>query len=185
MQGRPSPLASHREETVSTKISGARLLVRALRAHGLDRIFGLCGDHVNVIFDACVDENVAIVDARHESGAAHMADAWARMTGKPGVSVVTGGPGHINSLTGLATPWEPEVPHPPSGAVEAALAMLHSAERPALIAGSALLWSRAYEPLRRVVETLSVPCFTVGMARGAISDDHPLCFGYADPVQNP
>ncbi len=87
------------------KVSAAHLLVRKLRMHGIDRLFGLCGDHVNPIFNTCLDEGVSIVDTRHESGATHMADAWARITGAPGVSVVTGGPGHTNSLTGIATAW--------------------------------------------------------------------------------
>ena len=74
------------------KITAAHLLVRTLKRHGIDRIFGLCGDHVNSIFNACIDEGVTIVDTRQESAAAHMADALARVTGQPGVSVVTGGP---------------------------------------------------------------------------------------------
>src|SRR3989304_3978634 len=78
---------------------------RGMRGHGVVRAFGLCGDHVNSIFNACLDEGVGVVDTRHESGATHLADGWARVTGRPGVSVVTGGPGHTNSLTGLATAW--------------------------------------------------------------------------------
>jgi thiamine pyrophosphate-dependent acetolactate synthase large subunit-like protein len=57
------------------KVTAAHLLVRTLRRHGIERIFGLCGDHVNSIFNACIDEGVAIVDTRQESGAAHMADS--------------------------------------------------------------------------------------------------------------
>src|SRR3970282_1489247 len=85
------------------KVTAAHLLVRTLKRHGIERIFGLCGDHVNSIFNACLDEGVAIVDTRHESGATHLADGWARVTGQPGVAVVTGGPGHTNSLTRIAT----------------------------------------------------------------------------------
>ncbi|MFQ5520057.1 MAG: thiamine pyrophosphate-binding protein, partial [Candidatus Methylomirabilia bacterium] len=88
-----------------SRISGAHLLMRSLKRHGVDRIFGLCGDHVNAIFNACLDEGIAIVDVRQESAATHMADGWARVTGQPGVSVVTGGPGHTNSITGIATAW--------------------------------------------------------------------------------
>ncbi len=85
------------------KLSGAHLLVLTLKSAGVDRIFGLCGDHVNAIFNACSEEGLSVIDTRHESAATHMADAWARVTGRPGVSVVTGGPGHTNSITGLAT----------------------------------------------------------------------------------
>src|SRR3972149_4346059 len=87
------------------KVTAAHLLVRTLKRHGIERLFGLCGDHVNSIFNACIDEGVAIVDTRQESGATHMADGWARVTGQPGVSVVTGGPGHTNSITGITTAW--------------------------------------------------------------------------------
>src|SRR3989304_466173 len=85
------------------KVTAAHLLVRTLKRHGIERLFGLCGDHVNSIFNACIDEGVAIVDTRQESGATHMADGWARVTGQPGVSVVTGGPGATNSITGITT----------------------------------------------------------------------------------
>lgn len=258
------------------KVTAAHLLVRTLRRHGVDRIFGLCGDHVNSIFNACLDEGVQVIDTRHESGATHMADAWARVTGTPGVAVVTGGPGHTNSLTGIATAWmagspilaisgqyettlaergalqeldqvglvrgitkwarvvtDParlpeyvalglrvategrtgpvhlsipvdvssaevdedqvamppvarrEAPAAPAEAIEAALERLKRAERPVAIAGSGVWWGRGVEPLRRLVETTHVPCFTIGLGRGTLPDDHPLCLGYADPLLNP
>lgn len=84
-------------------VSGAQLLVRALKREGADRIFSLCGDHLNAIYMACAEEGLPIVDVRHESAAVHMADAYARVTGRPAVSLVTGGPGHTNSITGIAT----------------------------------------------------------------------------------
>src|SRR3989338_6469458 len=153
------------------KISGAPLLVRAMRRHGVERIFGLCGDHVNSIFNACLDEGVGVVDTRHESGATHLADGWARVTGRPGGSVVTGGPGHPNSLTGRAPPAPP-------------LGLLPAPDRPEVVAGSGVWWSRGWGALERFVEAAQLPCFTIGMARGAVSDEHPLCLGYADPILN-
>jgi acetolactate synthase-1/2/3 large subunit len=83
--------------------TGAQLLVRALKREGIDRVFSLCGDHLNAMYVACGEYGVAIVDVRHESAAVHMADAYARVTGRPAVSLVTGGPGHTNSITGIAT----------------------------------------------------------------------------------
>lgn len=84
-------------------ISGAQLLVKALKQEGIDRIFSLCGDHLNAVYHACLEQGIRIVDVRHESAAAHMADGWARVTGRPGVCAVTGGPGHTNAITGVAT----------------------------------------------------------------------------------
>src|SRR3989304_1904848 len=63
------------------KVTAAHLLVRTLKRHGIERLFGLCGDHVNSIFNACIDEGVAIVDTRQESGAPHTGDGRARARG--------------------------------------------------------------------------------------------------------
>ncbi|MGH7410772.1 MAG: thiamine pyrophosphate-binding protein, partial [Candidatus Methylomirabilis sp.] len=84
-------------------MTGADLLLRTLKREGVSHLFGLCGDHVNPLFVAARQHGIGIVDVRHEAAAVHMADGWARVTGRPGVSVVTGGPGHTNSLTGVAT----------------------------------------------------------------------------------
>lgn len=258
------------------KVDGAHLLTKALRQHGVERIFGLCGDHVNPIFNACIDEGIQIIDTRQESAAVHMADAWARVTGKPGVSVVTGGPGHTNSITGLATAWlasspliaisgqydtslkdrgalqemdqvavvepvtkwsrlvtdparlpeyialawkeattgrpgpvhlsvpvnvaaaeqeEGQVCFPPPASrlaaggepklIEQAIDRLARAERPCVIAGSGIWWAGAAGTLRRFVELTHLPLFTIGMGRGSVSDDNPLCLGYADQFLNP
>jgi acetolactate synthase-1/2/3 large subunit len=252
-------------------------LIRALTRHGVRQVFSLCGDHINAAYDACLDYGVRIVDVRHESAAAHMADGWARMTRQPGVCLVTGGPGHTNAVTGVATAclagspmlaisghhdyglidraamqeldqvglmrpitkWArlvhdarriPEyvsaafheawagrpgpvhlsiteeamlqavdeaeaapAPAPTLGParpaadareVARAIAHLRGARRPAIIAGSGVWWSGAEAELGALVERTRVPVFTIGLARGAVSDDHPLCFGYADPVLN-
>jgi acetolactate synthase-1/2/3 large subunit len=82
---------------------GADLFVKACVQLGLDTIFTLVGDHLNEVLLAAVSEGIRIVDVRHESAAAHAADAWARIHRKPALALVTGGPGHTNSLTGIAT----------------------------------------------------------------------------------
>lgn len=258
-------------------MNGARLLVRGLKQEGIGQIFSLSGDHINPIYDACLDYDVRIIDTRHEAAAAFMADAWARVTGRPGVFAVTGGPGHTNALTGIATAFlqgspvlaisgAPETSLRNQGAfqeidqvslvrsitkwatlvtdprqipdnlatalrealsgrpgpvhltipidvlsreagevaplshrgdlpshtsfdggshlIPKALSLLRQAERPALIAGSGAWWSRAGSELERFVERAQIPLFTIGLARGMISDEHPLCFGYADPLLN-
>lgn len=261
--------------------TGADRLLRRLRERGVDTAFGLCGDHVNPLFVAAPRHGLRIIDSRHEAAAVHMADGYARAGRRAGVSIVTGGPGHTNSLTGIATAsaagspvvaisgsYEPAErgrlafqemdqvgivaplvkgarlltdPEQIDAAVEAAFAdafsgrpgpahlsvplsvlsreappgtpaasagspppandaralrpdpaavrdlaaRLRKAERPVLIAGSGAFWSAAEEALRRFAEATRTPCFTIDLARGLLSDEHPLCFGYADPVLNP
>jgi acetolactate synthase-1/2/3 large subunit len=81
---------------------GGRLVAKALAAQGVRYVFGLCGDHINAIFDGCVDEGIPIIDARHEAAAVHMAEGWSLATGLPGVACVTGGPGLMNAITPIA-----------------------------------------------------------------------------------
>ena len=83
--------------------NGAELFVRAAAHLGIDTVFTLVGDHLNEVLAAAARSGMRIVDMRHESGVTHAADAWARIHRKPALSLVTGGPGHTNSLTGIAT----------------------------------------------------------------------------------
>src|SRR3954453_8863482 len=83
--------------------NGAELFVQATVQLGIDTIFTLVGDHLNEVLAAAAHAGIRIVDLRHESAVAHAADAWARLHRRPALSLVTGGPGHTNSLTGIAT----------------------------------------------------------------------------------
>ena len=83
--------------------NGAELFVRAIAQLGLDTVFTLVGDHLNEVLAHTASAGIRIVDVRHESAAAHTADAWARIHRRPALALVTGGPGHTNSLTGIAT----------------------------------------------------------------------------------
>lgn len=91
-------------------ISGGHLVARALRAEGIDAIFTLCGGHIIDIYDGCVDEGIRVVDVRHEQVAAHAADGYARITGRPGAAVVTAGPGTTDAVTGVANALRAESP---------------------------------------------------------------------------
>lgn len=91
-------------------ISGGHLVAKALRAEGIDTIFTLCGGHIIDIYDGCIDEGIRIVDVRHEQVAAHAADGWARVTGRPGCAVVTAGPGTTDAVTGVANAFRAESP---------------------------------------------------------------------------
>lgn len=77
---------------------------------GVDRIYTLCGGHIIDIYDGCVDEGIEVVDVRHEQVAAHAADGYARLTGKPGCAVVTAGPGTTDAVTGVANAFRAESP---------------------------------------------------------------------------
>lgn len=253
--------------------NGAELFVQAAARLGIDTIFTLVGDHLNEVLACAARHGIRIVDMRHESGVTHAADAWARVHRKPAMSLVTGGPGHTNSLTGIATAnlagsplivvsgslpsamrnreafqdidqvgmakpavkWAAEppsgeqipfyleraytiansgrrgavhltipvdlftavaadapatvgreiAPGPPAQAdIERAAALLRAARRPVVVAGSGIWWSRAEGALREFVEHTSFPLYTITMARGTVSDDHPLTMGYADPALN-
>ncbi len=83
--------------------TGGEKLVQCLEREGVDYIFGLSGGAVMPIFDALVDSKITLIPVRHEQGATHMADGYARSTGRPGVVLVTSGPGATNTVTGLFT----------------------------------------------------------------------------------
>ncbi len=90
--------------------SGAEKLIQCLEREGVEYIFGLSGGAAIPIFDALVDSSIKLILVRHEQGAAHMADGYARATGRPGVVLVTSGPGATNTVTGLLTAHMDSVP---------------------------------------------------------------------------
>jgi acetolactate synthase-1/2/3 large subunit len=232
-------------------------------------MFTLVGDHLNDVLLCAGERGFRITDMRHEAAVVHAADAYARLTRKPALALVTGGPGHTNALTGIATaysacspvlsvsgakpsnqmergafqdvdqlgmvkpvvkwaaqpssaeqiPWyvgralkeatagrmgpvhltipvdlfaagvekpslypsSPE-PEPATPSVDAAIELLSGAERPLAIAGAGVWWADAGRELAAFAEHCQIPVFTISMARGVISDEHPMCFGYADPA---
>jgi acetolactate synthase I/II/III large subunit len=89
---------------------GGRVVARALKRENVSHVFTLCGGHVMSIYDGCLDEGIAVIDVRHEQSAAHAADGWARVTGQPGVAIVTAGPGLTDAVTGVATAWRANIP---------------------------------------------------------------------------
>src|SRR6266850_4939663 len=83
--------------------TGGEKLIQCLEREGVQYIFGLSGGAAMPMFDALVDSKIKLILVRHEQGATHMADGYARSTGKPGVVLVTSGPGATNTVTGLLT----------------------------------------------------------------------------------
>lgn len=92
------------------QVHGGRLVAQALRRHEIDVVFTLCGGHIQAIYDGCLDEGIRVIDTRHEQTAGFAADAYARVTGKPGVCLVTAGPGITNTVTALANAQRAGVP---------------------------------------------------------------------------
>ncbi len=89
---------------------GADVLVRSLEAAGVERVFTLSGNHIMPVFDAIFDSGIALLHVRHEASTVHMADAYARVSGKVGIALVTGGPGHANAVSALYTAQMAEAP---------------------------------------------------------------------------
>src|SRR5438067_12294868 len=92
------------------QIHGGRVVARALKREGVAYVFTLCGGHIMSIYDGCLDEGIGIVDVRHEQSAAHAADGWARLTGQPGVALVTAGPGLPAPAAGVASARPAHIP---------------------------------------------------------------------------
>ena len=91
-------------------LSGAQILIKELERLGVKHIFGYPGGAAINIFDALYDSSIELVLTRHEQGATHMADGYARASGRLGVVLVTSGPGALNTVTGLLTAKMDSVP---------------------------------------------------------------------------
>ena len=92
------------------KHRGADVLVYTLQRAGIDTIYALSGNHIMPLFDALFESGIRLIHTRHEAACVHMADAHARLTGKPGVALVTSGPGVTNAITGIATAYMDSIP---------------------------------------------------------------------------
>ncbi len=91
-------------------VHGGRLVAQALKRHGTTHLFTLCGGHIQAIYDGCLDEQIRVVDVRHEQTAGHAADGYARATGRPGVCAVTAGPGVTDIVTAVANAQRAGIP---------------------------------------------------------------------------
>jgi acetolactate synthase-1/2/3 large subunit len=93
------------------ELSGAQILVQSLKDEGVEYIFGYPGGAVLHLYDALFQQDdIKHILVRHEQGATHAADGYARATGKPGVVLVTSGPGATNAITGIATAYMDSIP---------------------------------------------------------------------------
>ncbi len=92
------------------KITGAQMFIKCLKKEGVEVIFGFPGGVVIPIYDALFDSDIRHILVRHEQGAAHAADGYARATGKTGVCLATSGPGATNLITGIANAYMDSIP---------------------------------------------------------------------------
>ncbi|MBX5457326.1 MAG: acetolactate synthase [Thermogemmatispora sp.] len=250
---------------------GGWLVAKILKREGVEVVFTLSGGHIAAIYDGCVREGIRVVDTRHEQAAVHAAEGWAKCTRRPGVALLTAGPGVTDGVTGVAnaylagspvlviggaaplslwdrgalqemnqidllrpiTKWARTVhetgriaeyvaaafrqmlngkPGPvfleipmdvlnnladtdnvtdpgepsnyrPAGPVqptpeqvERAAALLEQAERPVIMAGSAVWWCDGAEALRELAERIQAPVYLNGAGRGCLPPTHPLFF---------
>ncbi|MDL1966118.1 MAG: acetolactate synthase large subunit, partial [Candidatus Desulfofervidus auxilii] len=92
------------------KLTGAQILIESLLKEQVEVIFGLPGGAIIDVYDRLYDSPIHHILVRHEQGAVHMADGYARATGKVGVAMVTSGPGATNTVTGIATAYMDSIP---------------------------------------------------------------------------
>ncbi len=91
-------------------LRGADIVMRTLERAGHTDIFTLSGNHIMSLFDAAIETGLSLMHVRHEAATVHMADAYGRLTGRPGIACVTGGPGHANAVGALFTALGQETP---------------------------------------------------------------------------
>ena len=91
-------------------MNGAKILIESLKKEGVGAVFGYPGGQALPLFDALYHSDLKFYLVRHEQGAAHAADGYARVTGKPGVCIATSGPGATNLVTGIATAYMDSIP---------------------------------------------------------------------------
>ncbi len=86
-------------------IHGGWLVAKILKREGVEVVFTLSGGHIAGIYDGCLREGIRVVDTRHEQAAVHAAEGWAKVTRKPGVALLTAGPGVTDGITGVANAY--------------------------------------------------------------------------------
>ena len=86
-------------------VHGGQVVADAIAAEGVDALFTLTGGHISAIYDGCKDRGIRVIDVRHEQAAAHAADAYGRLTFRPGFAAVTAGPGVTDAITGVTNAY--------------------------------------------------------------------------------
>lgn len=105
-----SSTTANQSSNPKTALTGAQILMEVLKEEGVDTIFGYPGGAVIDIYDELVKTDIRHILVRHEQGAVHAADGYARASGKVGVCLVTSGPGATNTVTGIASAYMDSIP---------------------------------------------------------------------------
>src|ERR1700677_2302299 len=92
------------------ELTGAQALIRSLESEGVEVVFGLPGGAILPCYDPIIDSPIRHILVRHEQGAGHAAEGYAQATGRPGVAIVTSGPGATNIVTALADAYMDSIP---------------------------------------------------------------------------
>jgi acetolactate synthase-1/2/3 large subunit len=95
---------------MTIKLTGAQIIIKALQEEGVDTIFGYPGGAIIDLYDQLVKSDIRHIMVRHEQGAVHAADGYARAAGKVGVCLVTSGPGATNTVSGIASAYMDSIP---------------------------------------------------------------------------
>src|SRR5271169_6107391 len=112
-QCRPSPDRHHRPSSTREhpmELTGAQALIKSLEMQHVEVMFGLPGGAILPVYDPILDSSIRHILVRHEQGAGHMAEGYAHVTGRPGVAMVTSGPGATNIVTPLADAMMDSIP---------------------------------------------------------------------------
>ncbi len=140
-------------------LDGGHLVAGMLKREHVDVVFTLCGGHIMPIYNGLIDEGIRIIDMRHEQAAAHAADAYARLTRRAGVAVVTAGPGVTDAVTGIANAFQADSPvlviggQAPTDQFETG--SLQEMDHVSLVS-SITKWARSVHQTGRIPEYLSI-----------------------------
>ena len=141
-------------------VSCGEAIVGALATHGADTVFGIPGTHTLALYEALADSAVRHVTPRHEQGGGYAADGFARASGRPGVCIVTTGPGLTNLITAAATAHHDSVPvliissGMPSFAEGGDVGFLHQVKSQSSAMENLVHWSRRAASGREAVEAI-------------------------------
>jgi acetolactate synthase-1/2/3 large subunit len=140
-------------------VHGGMLVAKALKREGVEVVFTLSGGHIAAIYDGCVREGIRVMDTRHEQVAVHAAEGWAKVTRRPGVALLTAGPGVTDGVTGIANAYQNGSPVLVFGGA----APVEQVDRGALqelrhvdLVSSITKWARTVTQTRRLAEYTSM-----------------------------
>src|SRR5207237_892751 len=179
-------LRSHSDRReLMAEVDGATLVARNLKKQGVEFMFGIVGFPVQPIAAAAQKEGITYVGMRNEQSASYAAQAGGYRTGRPGAcyldmpdDIITGKVDEALAVEPARCPDPPRTQAMPED-VERSLNVLRTAERPLVIVGKGMAYSRAEDEVRKFIERTQVPFLASPMGKGVMPDSHPLSVGAA------